>query len=151
MFEVDMEFWGLETAGRLVGRYVAIVRAAARYEAGRDLEADLAHLVGAFLYRFIRGEGEASPELVRGGVRVGLGGFHAALLSLYAAAVLPPAAPAFVRDALNTLRAPAGFLALAADYAGSRPVDEAGPVLETVEGVRTALRPLVELAAELLD
>jgi len=134
MYEIDVEFWGLETAGRLIGRYAAIQP----------------QVVGTFLYHFIRGEGADSPEVALRALSVGLAGFHAAIFWLYQVALFPPQASALVDDALCYLRSPDSFLGLAADYAESRPADEANPVLETVEQAPAALRPLMELTAGLL-
>jgi len=154
LFEVDMEFWGLETLGRLVGRYAAIQYTTAHnnplFRPSKTLGTHLMCLLGTFLYHFIRGEKADSPEAVLRAVSVGLAGFHAAIFRLYVAALFPPGAAASVDDALDLLHTPDTFLGLAADYAESRPDDEAEVVLETVGQVWLALRPLAELAAGLL-
>ena len=153
IFEVDLEFWGLETGGRLVGRYVAIQRTAGSYNGAvqkRVRPAAEGMLMGAFLYHFILGDGRDTPELALRAVSVGLAGFHAAICWLYMAALEPLGIPNLLDDALACLRAPDRFLALAADYAGSQQGDQAELVVETVEQVRTALHPLIALAARFL-
>jgi hypothetical protein len=153
LFEVDLEFWGLETGGRLVGRYVAIQHVAGRYHGAVQQRAGSAAegmLMGAFLYHFILGDGLDTPEVALRAVSVGLAGFHAAICWLYMAVPELLNIPNLLDDALACLRVPDRFLALAADYAGSQQGDQAELVVETVEQVRTALHPLTALAARFL-
>jgi hypothetical protein len=158
VYEVDLEFWGLETTGRLVGRYAARQSAAGRGivscqpPAGVDesLSDQMPCVMGAFLYHFIRADGEPGPEMTLRAVSVGLASFHAAIFSLYVAALFPPGAAAFVRDALYLLGSPDEYIGLASEYAEGRPPDEAEVVLETIGEAWIALRPILELTGELL-
>ncbi len=155
LYEVDLEFWGLETIGRLVGRYGAIQLAAVREKwprwevidptAREILQVHYPRVLSTFLYHFVLGDGSDSAEMALRAVSVGLAHFYAAMLWVYVAALFPPGAPAFVDDALHYLRAPGEFLSLAAQYAEARTGREAEMVLESTGGVWAAMQPLVEL------
>ena len=160
LYEVGLEFWGLETGGRLIGRYVAgwqmvmanslsDCRPADRF-AWDAASRNFSRLAGAFCYHFIRGDGTDSPELVLRAVSVGLAGFHAAVACLYSAALDAPDRPVLVTGALDLLRAPDRFLALAADF-GSRQSGKKDLVMDSMEQVREALGPLIELATRSLQ
>ena len=162
VYEVDLEFWGLETMGRLVGRYAARQSAAGRgmvacrppagvAPVDESLSAQLPCVMGAFLYHLIRADGEPGPEMTLRAVSVGLASLHAAIFSLYVAALFPPGAATFVQDALYLLSSPDEYIGMASEYAGGRSPEEAEPVLETIGEAWIALRPLWELTGELLD
>jgi hypothetical protein len=162
VYEVDLEFWGLETMGRLVGRYAARQSAAGRGlvscrppavgdEPDESVSAQMPCVMGAFLYHFIRADGEPSPEMTLRAVSVGLASLHAAIYDLYVAALFPPGATPFVQDALYLLGSPDEYIGLASEYAEGRPPEEAEPVLGAVGEAWIALRPLLGLTAELLD
>jgi hypothetical protein len=116
-----------------------------------SLSAQMPCVIGAFLYHFIRADGEPSPEMTLRAVSVGLASFHAAIFSLYVAALFPPGGAPFVRDALYLLSSPDEYIGLASEYAEGRPSEEAEPVLETIGEAWIALRPILELTAGLLD
>jgi hypothetical protein len=159
VYEVDLEFWGLETMGRLVGRYAARQSAAGRgivscqppTGVDESLSDQMQCVMGAFLYHFIRADGEPGPEMTLRAVSVGLASFHAAIFSLYVAALFPPGAPASIQDALYLLSSPDEYIGLASEYAEGRPPEEAEPVLETIGEAWIALRPVLELTTELLE
>jgi hypothetical protein len=159
VYEVDLEFWGLETMGRLVGRYAARQSAAGRgmvscqSQAALDdtLTDQMPCLMGAFLYHFVRADGEPGPEMTLRAVSVGLASFHAAIFSLYVAALFPPGAATFVQDALYLLGSPDEYIGLASEYAEGRPPEESEAALEAIGEAWIALRPVLEVAAELLD
>jgi hypothetical protein len=159
VYEVDLEFWGLETMGRLVGRYAARQSAAGRAmvschppaRVDESLADQMPCVMGAFLYHFIRADGEPGPEMILRAVSVGLASIHAAIFSLYVAALFPPGATTFVQDALYLLRSPDEYIGLASEYAERRPPEEAESVLETIGEAWIALRPVLELVAELLE
>ena len=162
VYEVDLEFWGLETMGRLVGRYVAQQSAAGRGKVtcrrpeeaapvDESLSAQMPCVMGAFLYHFIRADGERGPEMTLRAVSVGLASLHAAIFSLYVAALFPPGAATFVQDAATLLSSPDETIGMASNYAEGRPPEEAEPALEAIGEAWIALRPLWELTGELLE
>jgi hypothetical protein len=152
-YEIDMEFWGLETGGRLIGRYLATMEASGRSRwsgNGNLLTARLSHLMSTFLFHFVRGNGEDSPDVVLRAVHVGLAGIHAAMLWLYIAAVLPSSVSARVGDALYCLGQPGKYLHLAAEYARSQPCADVELVEGTVGQVLKAMQPIYELVTGFL-
>lgn len=166
LFEIDLEFWGLETMGRLIGRYMAAQNAAMRSlgwqgksgePAAREvLEGHYRRVMGSFLFHFVQGDATETPEMALRAVSTGLAGFHAAIFLIYVAAVFsrlraPAQLPSrMVDDALGFLQEPRLFLTMAAEYAASRSGVEVGWVLDTVKQIRSAMEPLCELASNLL-
>ncbi len=153
VYEIDLEFWGLETGGRLIGRYLAMMEASGRSRwAGHDrrLLEHLSRLMGALLFHFVLGDGGDLPDVVLRAVHVGVAGVHAATLLLHRAAAFRPAASALVEHALGCLGQPGRYLGLTAGYAASRPGKEAELVAETVEQVQRVMRPTYELITSLL-
>jgi hypothetical protein len=154
VYEIDMGSWGLETGGRLLGRYLATMEASGRSRWSgdhRQFQEHLNNLMSVFLLRFLRGDGQDSPDVVLRTVHVGLAGVRAAMLWLYMAALSPPLVSAFVGDALRCLSRPWRYLELAAVYARSRPREEGELVAETVEQVRKAMQPTYERVTGLLQ
>ncbi|MBN1313928.1 MAG: hypothetical protein JXA42_00600 [Anaerolineales bacterium] len=160
IFEVDLESWGLETTGRMIGRYAAIHCAAVRDDwprwemtacgANEILQHEYPCLTGALFYHFIRGDGENQIDLISRALSLAMGGIHAAVFWLYAAALIPQCALVFIGDSLAYLETPERFLKLAADYAETRPDHEAEPVLEAVGQVWIAFQPIKKLIDDLL-
>jgi hypothetical protein len=152
-YEIDVEFWGLETGGRLIGRYLATMESSGRSRWPGDgdlLRERLSHLMGTFLFHFVRGNGEDSPDVVLRAVHVGLAAVHAAMLWLYMAAIFPSSVSARVGDAFHCLGQPGRYLHLTAEYARSQPRAEAELVEGTVEQVVKAMQPIYELVTGLL-
>ena len=155
MFEVDFELWGLETIGRMIGRYAAIqllvVNDGWSYPERQLGPHAKVETTGALLYHFILGGSSADSESVWRAVGVGVGNYYAAIMDTYLAAVFPGQAAGLVKVALSHLEQPDRLLKLAALYAETRPDQEAEPVLETIGQVWMAMQPLTEVVSGLLD
>jgi hypothetical protein len=156
--EVDLECWGLETAGRLLGRYLAHWQMATVDLSSRPDRANLAaeepgvslysHLAGVFCYHFLAGDGTDSTELVLRAISLGLAGFHAAIYCLYRTAIDRSQARVLIPRVLDFLLMPEGYLRMAEGVAAVQECLE-GLVTETVEQVLEALQPMIDLVKSL--
>ncbi len=153
LFEVDLEYWGLETAGRLLGRYLAhwqLAMGDQHVKSGdgkpdSEEARDLYHrLTATFCYHFLAGDGKDSTELVLRAVSLGLAGFHAGIYYLHRAALQVSEAEFLIPRALDCLIKPDRYLRTAVGAAVEQN-RHADPLIESAEQVLDALQPLIGL------
>lgn len=152
-YEIDLEFWGLETGGRLMGRYLAMMESSGRRRwsgEGRGFGQHLSHLMSVLLFHFVRGVGDDSAEVVLRALHLGTAGLYAAMLWLYMAAALPSEAAGSLEQALSCLGRPGRYLDRAAHHARSMKGVEAEQVESSIEQVQKAMQPSFEIVTGLL-